>query len=46
VSVRMTVDRPPEETREQWLARRSRELGVTIIPMVTAARPPKGGDGS
>ena len=22
-----TIDRPPDETREQWLARRSRELG-------------------
>ena len=31
------ADRPPDETREQWLARRSKELGVTIIPLVTAA---------
>ena len=23
-----TIDRPPDETREQWLARRSRELGL------------------
>ena len=24
-----TIDAPPDETREQWLARRYRELGVT-----------------
>ena len=26
--VERTIDRPPEETREQWLGRRARELGV------------------
>lgn len=26
VALRMLIDRPPEETREQWLARRSMEL--------------------
>lgn len=28
--VERTVDRPPEETRDQWLARRARELGVAM----------------
>jgi hypothetical protein len=30
VDPKPTIDRPPEETREQWLARRARELGVSI----------------
>jgi hypothetical protein len=29
VDPKPTIDRPPEETREQWLARRARELGVS-----------------
>src|SRR5215813_4027620 len=29
-----TIDRPPEETREQWLARRYRELGVTTTALL------------
>jgi hypothetical protein len=32
--LKVMVDRPPEETREQWLARRSRELGVTTALVV------------
>jgi hypothetical protein len=28
VDPKPTIDRPPEETREQWLARRAQELGV------------------
>jgi hypothetical protein len=28
VDPKPTIDRPPEETREDWLARRTRELGV------------------
>src|SRR5262245_27187680 len=39
LAVRMTVDVPPHETREQWLARRSRELGV----LTTAAVVPGNG---
>jgi hypothetical protein len=34
------IDSPPEETREQWLARRHRELGIAAAPstlMVPAA---------
>jgi len=33
--LRALIDAPPPETKEQWLARRSRELGVapaTLIP--------------
>jgi hypothetical protein len=26
--LRMTIDRPPDETREQWLARTARERGL------------------
>jgi hypothetical protein len=28
--VERTVDRPPEETREQWLARRAKELELGV----------------
>jgi hypothetical protein len=28
VDPKPTIDRPPEETREEWLARRTKELGV------------------
>jgi hypothetical protein len=40
------VDRPPQETREQWLARRYRELGIAAPStlMVTAAGGSKGSD--
>ena len=38
-----TIDRPPEETREQWLARRYRELGVITT---TALAPGNGRDKS
>ena len=34
-----TVDRPPDETREQWLARRARELGVSAQGVPLARRP-------
>jgi hypothetical protein len=33
----MTTDRPPEETREQWLARISRERGLPAPTIVDAA---------
>ena len=29
LTVRNVVDRPPRETREQWIARKANELGVT-----------------
>jgi uncharacterized protein DUF5681 len=28
VDPKPTIDRPPEETREQWIARRTKELGL------------------
>jgi hypothetical protein len=31
VKIAVTVDRPPEETREQWLARRGRELAANAV---------------
>lgn len=37
--LKVMVDRPPQETREQFLARRSRGLGVTIVPLVTQPGP-------
>ena len=40
-----TIDAPPDETREQWFARRYRELGVSP-PVGTAAQPPNGRDRS
>src|SRR5215510_4555756 len=40
--LKVMVDRPPEETREQWLERRSRELGINTTALVTTA-PPKMG---
>ena len=30
VDPKPTIDRPPEETREEWLARRTKELGVSL----------------
>ena len=48
VVMRVAIDRPPQETREQWLARRSRELGVTAAAatttLVTATRVANGRD--
>ena len=40
-AVGRTVDGPPDETREQWLARRYRELGIS--PPVDTATPPVNG---
>jgi Ser/Thr protein kinase RdoA (MazF antagonist) len=34
--VERTVDAPPAETREEWLARRTKELGVSLT---ASARP-------
>lgn len=34
--LRAMADRPPDETREQWLARRQRELGIAPTLVVTA----------
>ena len=35
----VSIDRPPEETREQWLARRQRELGlITTTALVPGKR--------
>ena len=36
VAVCAAIDRPPEETREQWLARRSRELGIITTTALVA----------
>ena len=36
MTLKVMVDRPPVETREQWLARRAGELGTSTL-MVTAA---------
>jgi hypothetical protein len=35
--VKRTVDAPPAETREEWLARRTKELGVSL--QTAGARP-------
>jgi hypothetical protein len=32
--LRVMVDKPPDETREQWIARRSREFGVAPAALV------------
>ena len=32
--LRMTIDAPPDETREQWLARTARERGITRAPAI------------
>ena len=45
VRVTMTVDRPPDETREEWIARRARELGAGSI-VGAPARPTNGRDHS
>jgi hypothetical protein len=31
ITMAVTVDRPPDETREQWIARRARELGGAAV---------------
>lgn len=31
LTIRDAIDRPPQETREQWLARRQRELATTPV---------------
>jgi hypothetical protein len=39
------IDRPPDETREQWLARTARERGLPVPTIVgPAARPTSGRD--
>ena len=35
--IERTIDRPPDETREEWLARRRKELGVSL--QTAGARP-------
>jgi len=45
VRITMTIDRPPDETREQWLARRYRELGISP-PVAAAAGATNGRDRS
>ena len=42
--LKVMVDRPPEETREQWLARRSRELGIDCTALITTTPPANGRD--
>src|SRR4029450_4886354 len=32
--LRVLIDKPPDETREQWIARRSRELGVAPAALI------------
>jgi len=44
VALQVMIDRPPEETREQWIARRSRELGVTTAIVGPTSRPANGRD--
>jgi hypothetical protein len=38
VDPKPTIDRPPEETREQWLARRFREMGGGMQNQLTNGR--------
>lgn len=45
VAMTVTVDRPPDETREQWIERRAREIGAGAAVGATA-RPPNGRDHS
>jgi len=41
--LKVMVDRPPDETREQWLARTARERGLPAPAIVgSATRPAKG----
>lgn len=37
IHIATTIDRPPSETREQWIARRQRELDQTRLLMVAPA---------
>jgi hypothetical protein len=40
VALRVLIDRPPEETREQWLARTARERGLPPPASVDPATRP------
>ena len=46
ITLHATIDRPPDETREQWLARTARERGITHAPAIVGptTRPAKGRD--
>ncbi len=44
--LRMMVDRPPDETREQWLARTARERGLSPPVVGASAGPTNGRDHS
>ena len=40
--LKVMVDRPPDETREQWLARTARERGISPPVVGTATKPTNG----
>ena len=42
--LRMTIDAPPDETREQWLARTARERGLPAAIVGAAVGSVNGGD--
>jgi hypothetical protein len=42
--LQVAIDRPPDETREQWLARTSRERGLSPAIVGTATRSENVGD--
>ena len=47
--LRMAIDAPPDETREQWLARTARERGINrpaIVGPATGSGSANGGDSS
>ena len=48
MTLRVMIDAPPDETREQWLERTARERGITHTPAILspATRPTNGGDDS
>ena len=46
ITVLATIDRPPNETREQWLARTARERGITTAIVGPATRSASGRDSS
>jgi replicative DNA helicase len=47
IMLRVAIDRPPDETREQWLARTARERDLLAPAIVgPAARPTNGRDNS
>jgi hypothetical protein len=43
LTLKTLIDRPPEETREQWLARTARERGLPAPATLDPARGPANG---